>query len=592
MYAIYKSKGKDDLELVLKDVMEKNVRAKLIPFEEFSAIVTNPTQSVDAILYHVIKERMIQETGLPREELSYLTGYRGILKDPEFKDRIHLAPVNFMFDQFTKLNADKNNVVDGNSLRKERILGEKLMIRHIERACTLEYLKALRLHFRDDNETISQLLEDDWHTTRGAWNVSGEAKSDEIIISDFLNLDSYTKSTRRKSILSTPGFSGDEYERASEGLKFVYTLNTITHRDSGWLRKLGELLNPFIRTRRESRELLMDLDKGASYKKEITTLSQQREHEALRRVEEAETHLEEQKRLTEIAEDARDNAENARDHALVAQRNAEQAKTELERIYKRFSHDVGNTLNMLAQQAHSLYNNAKKAEGLDDIVAFRTFHQRHLLALKSQSELSKINHGIAEASLLFLDKKYEKIRTKSQMLDLEELFSNFLPTTAGIYNGLLTNYEEDKNYDSKKLLITEVKFEPGDYKTFLHQSLFYSFAFNLFKNAYDATTDNNNERNIAVYGRDLGDSIELRFKDNGCGMDEETKRILMTPDQKVVSNEGTGLGFFTIRQFIELYKGTYEILTQQGTDSYTELVVTLPKEQVKVQTRKRRRTIG
>ena len=99
------------------------------------------------------------------------------------------------------------------------------MVRHIEIACTLEYLQALRDHF--PVEVINQLLEDDWYTTKGAWNVSGEAKQDNIEISGFLDLDQYTERERAESILLNPRLDTEQYKKASEGLRFVYTLNTI-----------------------------------------------------------------------------------------------------------------------------------------------------------------------------------------------------------------------------------------------------------------------------------------------------------------------------------------------------------------------------
>ncbi|MBT4541048.1 HAMP domain-containing histidine kinase [Candidatus Woesearchaeota archaeon] len=544
MFATYKSKGKDDLELLLKEIMENNVRDGLMPFKEFEAIVTNATQSIDAILYHVIKEKIIQETGLPRDELSYLAGYRGMLGDPMFKDKIHLAPVNFMFDQFTKLNADKNNVVYGNLLNKEkkRKLGKKLMVRHIERACTLEYLQALRDHF--PVEVINQLLEDDWYTTKGAWNVSGEAKQDNIEISGFLDLDQYTERERAESILLNPRLDTEQYKKASEGLRFVYTLNTITHLDSGWRDKLGDYMHP-IRTKQESRTLLASLDASASFKDEIIDLAVKREDESRRRIQDAEAHANEEKRLRVVAEDARD-------IAIVAQGEAEAAKERLIASEQKSAHNTGNFLGTVSALAEDLYK--RLSEGVID-----TGTQELSRTVYALNQLLQRQN---QAKLALYQESGELLRTNEKIVSLEGLVGPFLQT--------MNNAEQyiRQKRDENRTMKGEVYKDCEEDYVKVHEDVFIgSVIGNIHQNSIRALAGIENAE-ISCIIETKEDKMRLYVIDNGYGMDDETRLAIL--ENREIKTTGTGLriGYQSIKSYLDVINGKLEIWSKRE-DGFT-----------------------
>jgi signal transduction histidine kinase len=102
---------------------------------------------------------------------------------------------------------------------------------------------------------------------------------------------------------------------------------------------------------------------------------------------------------------------------------------------------------------------------------------------------------------------------------------------------------------------------------------------NLLSNSIQAIKEKNDTGGkIELTSRQIEDKIELRFKDNGIGMTEETKNRLFEPffTTKDVG-EGTGLGLSIAYSIVELHHGTIKVESVLGEGS--EFIIRLPLKQ-------------
>jgi signal transduction histidine kinase/Flp pilus assembly protein TadD len=107
--------------------------------------------------------------------------------------------------------------------------------------------------------------------------------------------------------------------------------------------------------------------------------------------------------------------------------------------------------------------------------------------------------------------------------------------------------------------------------------------FNLFQNAIDALlarkqgADPSFHPTIAVSTKMLGDSVEIRFHDNGCGIAQDALRRVFEPFYTSRSTgTGTGLGLsITYDIIVEGHGGHISVESVNG--SSTDFIITLPK---------------
>jgi len=94
---------------------------------------------------------------------------------------------------------------------------------------------------------------------------------------------------------------------------------------------------------------------------------------------------------------------------------------------------------------------------------------------------------------------------------------------------------------------------------------------NLVSNAIDACIyDSNEEKEWVVQVRTLleDDSmVKFEVSDNGCGMDEETKKKLFTSVFTTKEGRGTGLGLLNTQKIVQEHGGTITVNSQPGEGS-------------------------
>jgi len=105
---------------------------------------------------------------------------------------------------------------------------------------------------------------------------------------------------------------------------------------------------------------------------------------------------------------------------------------------------------------------------------------------------------------------------------------------------------------------------------------------NLVSNAIDACIyDSNEEKKWVVQVRTfLEDDGTVRFEvaDNGCGMDEETKKKLFTSFFTSKEGRGTGLGLLNTQKIVQEHGGTITVNSQLGEGS--TFIIRLPYKDV------------
>jgi len=97
---------------------------------------------------------------------------------------------------------------------------------------------------------------------------------------------------------------------------------------------------------------------------------------------------------------------------------------------------------------------------------------------------------------------------------------------------------------------------------------------NLFNNALAAVADGGR---IVATAREIGDSVEITVRDNGCGMSDETLKHIFEPFFTTKKGKGTGLGLSITYGIIKRLGGDIAVESEQGVG--TTLTITLPKGQ-------------
>jgi len=94
---------------------------------------------------------------------------------------------------------------------------------------------------------------------------------------------------------------------------------------------------------------------------------------------------------------------------------------------------------------------------------------------------------------------------------------------------------------------------------------------NLVSNAIDACIyDSNEEKKWVVQVRTLLEddgTVSFEVSDNGCGMDEETKKKLFTSFFTTKEGRGTGLGLLNTQKIVQEHGGTMTVNSQPGEGS-------------------------
>jgi signal transduction histidine kinase len=107
---------------------------------------------------------------------------------------------------------------------------------------------------------------------------------------------------------------------------------------------------------------------------------------------------------------------------------------------------------------------------------------------------------------------------------------------------------------------------------------------NLISNGFYAATKrretggNGFEPSLTATTKDLGNTVEIRIRDNGIGIPAGVKEKMFNPFFTTKpAGEGTGLGLSMSHDIVvKQHGGTIDVQTEPG--SFTEFIITLPRE--------------
>jgi len=142
---------------------------------------------------------------------------------------------------------------------------------------------------------------------------------------------------------------------------------------------------------------------------------------------------------------------------------------------------------------------------------------------------------------------------------------------------LLKDFASSKGISLTKELDTGIGEVMADPKT-IHHSLL-----NIINNAIDACLEDENaskkyEVKIKTY-KDENNMICFEVSDNGCGMDDNTRKQLFTPLFSSKGGKGTGLGLLVTGKLIEEHKGYIDIETSPGNGSTFRIKLPYARQQ-------------
>ena len=238
----------------------------------------------------------------------------------------------------------------------------------------------------------------------------------------------------------------------------------------------------------------------------------------------------------------------------------EQKMATLGRLAASVGHEVNNPLTILSMNVSRMILKYRKDPNIRVADVSEYFE-------KMESNIQRIKAVVN--TLTGLLKKSEK--GKFEALSLKLVIEETLPLVQfQTYLDNLTGTEVEFDIPANLPLIK------GDLERL--QEVF----LNLFTNAYHALASQK-DRNIRVSARvDEGNAkqIVVDFKDNGCGMDEETaNRIFNYGYTTKGEGKGSGIGLYMCRYILEIHGGEIKVKSKKGEGTTFSLTLPVYEEQ-------------
>lgn len=241
------------------------------------------------------------------------------------------------------------------------------------------------------------------------------------------------------------------------------------------------------------------------------------------------------------------------------------------------AHELNNPINVINASIVGVERNLKKAYELLDAYQKVEIKSKDEQVLKRIEELSKDVNSLETRKLVFDvidDVKVGSKRTTHIVSSLQKFsrLENEEKRAQDLHAGIEETLMLLRTAINPKIKIEKI-FDPSIVKINCFGYELNQVIMNLIINAKQAL---NGKGTITIITENLGDNVSIVVKDDGCGMNEETKKKIFTPffTTKPVG-KGTGLGLSVSYGIIEKHGGSIHVKSKPGSGS--EFIIHLPK---------------
>ncbi|MCK4748765.1 MAG: HAMP domain-containing histidine kinase, partial [Bacteroidales bacterium] len=222
-----------------------------------------------------------------------------------------------------------------------------------------------------------------------------------------------------------------------------------------------------------------------------------------------------------------------------------------EKLQSVISHDLRNPFTVIQSLTESLNKNLDNMEGQDARRAVQTIHDTN------------------KRGLYLLDNLLNWTRLQTGKLKVD---GTSIPVYAVVQN--IMEYFETPCNDKNVKILNEVQ---PSLSLYCDDDMFRTMFRNIVSNALKFTPEGGSVR---VYGKTNDGTTTLCIEDNGVGISGNNLKRLLRFDESfstpgTENEKGSGLGFSLIKEFVDMNRGTFTVLSEEGKG--TEVCLTFPE---------------
>lgn len=197
----------------------------------------------------------------------------------------------------------------------------------------------------------------------------------------------------------------------------------------------------------------------------------------------------------------------------------------------------------------------------------------------TENKLLRDNKLLNEFGLIFNNSK-RLLRLINQLLDFRKVEDRkFVLRTSktNLYQFSNVIFKDFEREAQKRNINLTISSNNEDLSIFLDRNLMDKVYFNLLSNAFKFTP-NNGTISIDILDEVGSNFVKIHFKDSGIGIPKkEIDNVFQAFFQGSNNNKSSsGIGLHLSKEFVEMHKGTIEVISKHGT----EFIVTLYKDNV------------
>lgn len=194
----------------------------------------------------------------------------------------------------------------------------------------------------------------------------------------------------------------------------------------------------------------------------------------------------------------------------------------------------------------------------------------------SENKAIKENKLLRDVALIFNNSK-RLLRLINQLLDfrkIEDRKFNLKASETNLIEFSNLIFNDFEREAQKRNIKFSISTNNEDLKIFLDRNLMDKVYFNLISNAFKFTP-NNGSISIEIKDDKESDFVKIYFKDSGIGIPKNEITNVFTAFYQGSNNNksSSGIGLHLSKGFIDLHKGTIEVISKHGT----EFIITLYK---------------